>query len=77
LALGSGFIIDPQGYIVTNNHVVANANPFGFGGTVTAGIVSALERNINKECDDDFLQIDPKGAPGSSAPSSSAPSGTR
>jgi len=25
VALGSGFIIDPRGYIVTNNHVVANA----------------------------------------------------
>jgi serine protease Do len=25
VALGSGFIIDPRGYIVTTNHVVANA----------------------------------------------------
>jgi serine protease Do len=25
MALGSGFVIDPRGYIVTNNHVVANA----------------------------------------------------
>jgi len=116
IALGSGFIIDPTGYVVTNNHVVANAekvtvtfqdnsqhaakvvgrdpktdvallkietkqrlpfvtwgnsddakvgdwvvavgNPFGLGGTVTAGIVSALGRNINEGPYDDFLQID-------------------
>jgi serine protease Do len=116
VALGSGFIIDPQGYVVTNNHVVANAekvtvifqdgsrhpakvvgrddktdiallkvqtdqklpyvtwgnsddakvgdwvvavgNPFGLGGTVTAGIISALGRNINEGPYDDFLQID-------------------
>jgi serine protease Do len=116
MALGSGVIINPQGYIVTNNHVVANAekvtiilqdksqhtatvvgrdertdlalmkitadkplpfvtwgnsdnaqvgdwvvavgNPFGLGGTVTAGIISALGRNINEGPYDDFLQID-------------------
>lgn len=117
MALGSGFVIDPQGYIVTNNHVVANAekvtvifqdgsrhqakvigrdprtdlalikintdkplpyvtwgssddlhvgdwvvaigNPFGLGGTVTAGIVSALGRNIGNEGPfDRFIQID-------------------
>jgi serine protease Do len=116
IALGSGFVIDPTGYVVTNNHVVANAekvtvtfqdnsqhpakvigrdaktdlallkidtkqklpyvswgnsddvkvgdwvvavgNPFGLGGTVTAGIVSALGRNINEGPYDDFLQID-------------------
>jgi len=116
IALGSGFVIDPAGYVVTNNHVVANAekvtvtfqdnsqypakvigrdaktdvallkidtkqklpyvtwgnsddakvgdwvvavgNPFGLGGTVTAGIISALGRNINEGPYDDFLQID-------------------
>ena len=38
--------------------VVAVGNPFGLGGTVTAGIVSALGRNINEGPYDDFLQVD-------------------
>ena len=115
-SLGSGFIIDKKGYIITNNHVIDNAekikvilhddqsfeaevvgkdpktdvallkinpkntklkavefgdsnnlrvgdwvmaigNPFGFGGTVTAGIVSARGRNIGGSYDD-YIQTD-------------------
>jgi serine protease Do len=115
-SLGSGFIIDPAGYIVTNNHVIEGAeeisvrmqdntelrariigydpktdlallkidaprplpyvewgdsdkarigdwvlaigNPFGLGSTVTAGILSARQRDINAGPYDDFLQTD-------------------
>ena len=115
-SLGSGFIIDKMGYIITNNHVIDNAekimvilyddksfeatvvgkdpktdvallkidpkktklkavkfgdsnklrvgdwvmaigNPFGFGGTVTAGIVSARGRNLSGSYDD-YIQTD-------------------
>jgi serine protease Do len=115
-SLGSGFVIDASGLIVTNNHVIAEAdeirvifndntslaakvvgkdaktdlallkvepakpltalrwgnsdasrigdwvlaigNPFGLGGTVTAGILSARARDINAGPYDDFLQTD-------------------
>ncbi len=115
-SLGSGFVIDPSGIIVTNNHVIEGAdeitanfpdgskltaeligtdkktdlavlkvkpdkplvavpfgdsgkirvgdwvmaigNPFGLGGTVTVGIVSARNRNINAGPYDDFIQTD-------------------
>ena len=115
-ALGSGFIIDKEGIIVTNNHVIQDAediivsvngsteykaevigkdpymdlavlkivsdeqftpvsfgdsdkarigdwviaigNPFGFGGSVTSGIISSRNRDIGLTRYDDFIQTD-------------------
>jgi serine protease Do len=47
-----------QGDIRVGDWVVAVGNPFGLGGTVTAGIVSARGREIGAGPYDDFLQID-------------------
>ena len=38
--------------------VVAIGNPFGLGGTVTSGIISARNRDINLTRYDDFIQTD-------------------
>jgi len=115
-SLGSGFVIDPSGIIITNNHVIADANdvtvifddgrklkakiigkdakvdvavlkvksdkplkavkfgdsdkvrvgdwviavgnPFGLGGSVTAGIISARHRNIDSGPYDNYFQTD-------------------
>ncbi|MCA3244258.1 MAG: Do family serine endopeptidase [Alphaproteobacteria bacterium] len=46
--------------------VLAIGNPFGLGGTVTSGIVSALARNIGQGPYDDFIQTDAAINPGNS-----------
>lgn len=46
--------------------VLAIGNPFGLGGTVTSGIVSALARNIGQGPYDDFIQTDVAINPGNS-----------
>ncbi len=44
--------------VEVGDKVLAIGNPFGLGGTVTSGIVSALGRNLGSGPYDDFLQID-------------------
>jgi S1-C subfamily serine protease len=38
--------------------VIAVGNPYGLGGTVTAGIISALGRHLDTDTYDDFIQVD-------------------
>src|SRR5215204_2928399 len=48
-ATGSGFVIDEEGHIVTNQHVVDNAQSVQvefFEGTLTTGVISAVGREI-------------------------------
>ena len=51
---------------VNPDEVVAMGNPFGLGGTVTTGIISAKSRNINAGPYDDFIQTDAAINPGNS-----------
>ena len=48
----------PSEGLRVGDEVVAVGNPFGLGGTVTSGIISALSRNINAGPFDDFIQTD-------------------
>ncbi len=50
----------------TGDGVIAIGNPYGLGGTVTAGIVSGLHRDINSGPYDDFIQTDATMNPGNS-----------
>ena len=47
-----------SGAVQAGDRVIAIGNPFGIGTTVTAGIVSALGRDLHNGPYDDFLQID-------------------
>jgi serine protease Do len=57
----------PEAKVRVGDWVVAIGNPFGLGGTATAGIVSALGRDIRGEANiSDFIQIDAPINPGNS-----------
>jgi len=47
-----------SGDMRVGDEAIAVGNPFGLGGTVTSGIISALSRNINSGPYDDFIQTD-------------------
>lgn len=55
---GLPFVQLAEDQIRVGDWVVAVGNPFGLGGSVTAGIISALGREINAGPYDDFIQID-------------------
>jgi serine protease Do len=57
---GSDFLFAKlsEGKARTGDWVLAVGNPFGLGGTVTAGIISASGRDIGNGPYDDFIQID-------------------
>src|SRR5207248_8263937 len=55
--------------------VMAVGNPFSLGGTVTAGIISALGRHINDGPHDGFIQLDPPINRGNSCGPTFNPSG--
>ncbi|HUG61870.1 MAG TPA: Do family serine endopeptidase [Methylomirabilota bacterium] len=52
------FVAFSEGDVRVGDWVVAVGNPFGLGGSVTAGIISARGRDIGAGPYDDFLQID-------------------
>src|SRR5208337_4594589 len=58
--------LGPSSSVEPGEWVVAMGNPFGLGGTVTAGIVSALGRDIGDGPYDQFIQIDAPINPGNS-----------
>ena len=66
-ALGSGFIVDPRGYIITNNHVVDQADHIYVklstdpdGGTFSEGRPATVV-GVDKDTDIAVIKIDPKG----------------